>query len=439
MNGGLLISIMYCVIFVGMGSFLYLFTVRERLRMKWYVLVPLVLANAGLYYMLRLVSWLGILPYLLAAFFFLRGAAKVDTQKTLYLMLVIITYLLFSNAVFFAFEGSAYTWDLYDLDTVLLGFCASGPFMAWFLRRKIWPALRAAETSEVRWLWVIPTTFMTLNVILFSSHIQSLLTFQLVWPYTMIATVFALATVCVCFLVLDMLKKTEDVMRFKGNMSIVDAELHMQAKRFAELSAYMEDVRVIRHDMRHHMRVLGSMLEEERYGLAREYLNEYVQETEKTEIMPLCPNHVVDLVVRRFYELAEEAGVTVKTECAVPGKSWIQDVDMCTILGNLLENAYHACKLQQCGEKYISLQVRVYEHEAMFLLENSCREGAYSEEDMVYAGVPKGGGRGTLSIEAVARKYGGMAKFVKEGPVFRSSILMYKQKEEEDDPEKAVY
>lgn len=422
-----LVACVYAMLFIVPGSFLCLFTVRERIKYRWYVLAPLVLLNGVVYYALRLVSWLGILPYLVVAFLSLRKVTRVEPLKLLYIMLVVVTYLLFSNTVFYSFEGSAYTWDWSDLDTVMIGFSVSSPIMAWFLRRKVWPLLRNMQTSQIRWLWVIPATFMALNVILGSSHIQSLLTFRMSWPYTLMSTAFALATAGVCFLVLDMLKKTRDVTRYREDMRIVDTELHMQAKRFRELSAYMRDVRVLRHDMRHHMRMLRGMLEEGRTDEALAYLQEYETDTAQDDVLPVCTNYVVDLVARRFHEIARQSGIDMQLELAVPGKSWVSDVDLCTVLGNLLENAIHACKLQKTGERYIRLNIRVGDEEATIYAENSCSAGNASEEEMMYAGVPKGSGRGTFSIEAVAEKYRGMAKFAKEGEVFRVSVLMYCQ------------
>lgn len=423
----LLRSIVLSLCFVLPGGFLCLFTMRERLRYPWPVLILQILAEGVLYYFLRRLSWLGVLPFLGVVFVNYLHVVKAQPNKILFIMMVVVTYLLFMNSLFFVFEGSAYTWDWSDLRLLLAGFAVSLPPMAWMLRRKLWPAICDLDTSGIRWLWTIPALFMALNVIVNSSHIQSLLDFQASWVYTVLTTLFALASTVVSLLVLDMLKKTQDLSSTRENLRMIDAQMALQAKRFEEFQAYIEQIRVLRHDMRHHLRILSGMLAEGATDSAAQYLREYQLTIEEPEGEPICANHVADLVLRRYQSLCRAQGIALEAKVAIPAQFWVSDIELCILLGNALENALNACGQQQEAGRYIRLHVRATDAELGIAMENNCAlQGRPGQEMMSTADLPtERAGWGVSSITTVAKKYGGMASFRRAGDIFHMTVLMY--------------
>lgn len=421
-------SIVLSLTFVMPGGFLCLFTMRERLRYAWPVLLLQLTVEGVLYYFLRRLSWLGILPFLGIVFLNYRHVVNAQPNKILFIMMVVVTYLLFMNSIFYVFEGSAYTWDWSDLRMLLLGFLVSMPPMTWMLRRRLWPAIRDLDTTSVRWLWTVPAMFMALNVIVNSSHIQNLLDFQLTWVYTLLTTLFALASTVVSLLVLDMLKKTQDLARYQEDLRIIDAQMDVQERRFEEFQSYIEKIRVMRHDMRHHLRTLSGMLTEGAYDSAAAYLREYEATFSEPDAAPVCANHVADLVIRRYQSLCRERHIAMTAKAAIPAQFWVSDTELCILLGNALENALNACGRQAEEARYIQLHVRATETELGIAMENNCMpEEQAGREMMSSADVPvERTGKGVPSITAIAKKYGGMASFRKEGHTFHMRVLMYR-------------
>lgn len=414
-----LISIVFSTIFVSVGSLLCAFTVREKLRVRWYWLVGITLALSVIYYGFRLIHWTFILPFLGLSFLVYRAIADVQPQKLLFLMMVVVSYLLFSNSVFYIFEGSAYTWNLADLDTVLIGFCVSGPFMLWLLNTKIWPSLRNLDTTGIRWLWVVPAAFMSLNVIMSSSHLQSLWNREASWLYTLLTSLFAIASAIVSFLVVDMLKKARDLTRYEDERRMIEAQLSVQVKRFEELAKHVQNVRVMRHDMRHHIRVVEGLLCEGNVQEAKEYLKNYDSMMEEARGVPISANFIGDIIGRRAHETAAAHGIDVDIQCALPVDCFVADLDLCVVLGNLMENALNACIRQQFGRKYIRATARQIGDEVQLFVENSCE--CTNVEDQLARGL------GMPSITAMAERYGGITRFSCDETVFIARVLMYRQ------------
>ena len=418
-------AICFSMIFIGVGGFLCVFSVRERIRVRWPVLVLVILLNGLVYYGLRVISWAGILPYLAIAYFSYRRVVDVQPLKLLYMMMVVVTYLLFSNSIFYIFEGSAYTWDWSDMDTVLLGFATSAGPMAWFMRRKIWPALRSVQTEGIRWLWVVPTTFMAINVVVGSSYLQSILPLRMEWLYIVITNLLAIASACASFVIFDVLRKTQVLARYQSDMRLVDGQLSMQAKRFAEILEHVQEVRVLQHDMRHHLRILGHFMREGEQEKALAYLREYEAQMEEPASLQISANYVGDIIARRSHAQAQELGIELSIQCALPPECGVNDTDLCIVLGNLMENAINACTCQRSGRKYVTATARMREREILLTTENSCNEHELSEQEKAVLCEHKGSGQGIPSVMAVAKKYGGTAKFEKQGDVYRTSVIMY--------------
>lgn len=428
-------SNVFLIIFYACGTWLCAFTVRERIRVPRYLLVLFVLLESLITYGLRLLHWSGNIPFVFITYWLYCKMADVEPFKLLYILLVVVTYLVVSNIVFYMFEGSSYTWDWSDLDTVLLGFATSMAPMSWFLRKRIWPRLQRVSVQNARWLWIVPAAFIVINLLIGSSHIQFLLGDNTSWVYNLSTILITVTTVVICFLVLTILEKMQDSVEYENNMRLVDMQIATQARRFSEMTKYMNDIRVMRHDMRHHMRMIQLLLAEGKHDEIRAYLKEYDDETSQQDALSYSANYVGDLIARHSQLRGQAAGIDVDIRCALPERTWISDTDLCVVLGNLMENAINACVLQREGTKFIRANARAEGSEAIITIENSCN--AFEDNDSEQrrlAGIHESTGFGIPSIRAVAAKYNGTATFERKGNRHYAVVLLYEPMEKGEGP-----
>ena len=116
------------------------------------------------------------------------------------------------------------------------------------------------------------------------------------------------------------------------------------------LSRNVEEVRSIyarmrgwRHDYHSHLQTLKAYLAEEKLAEAREYLDRL--ETDLDEIRPMVEsgNVNLDAILNAKLTLALSRGIRVKQRVEVPEKLTVSDIDLCVVIGNLLDNAMEAC------------------------------------------------------------------------------------------------
>lgn len=361
-----------------------------------------------------------LLLFFVLAFLYYRRAAKENTYILLFVFLCAIFYsnlnaLLFNILQELLFPVSAFVeehdlWRPVDLPVMAGCIVLTLPAVTWLIRKKVCPLLEKARGGESLLLWLLPTAFLALLVANISQDLYE-------WPkgsfYSFLVVLMVLSTLQSAAI----MRQSKKSAQREEALHQVDAQLKTQRERFGELLEYNRQVRVLRHDMRHHLLALEGMLTEERYQEAANYLKEYGATVEPAEGAPLCENYVADVIARHYQAKAATLGIRTDFLLSLPQACGVADADLCVVLGNLLENAVNACGA--AGEPFIRMRVKVEGEELLIAIDNSCGEKE-----------PAGGaGLGIPSVKAVARTYGGMARLTRKGNVFEASVLLTRKPE----------
>lgn len=99
---------------------------------------------------------------------------------------------------------------------------------------------------------------------------------------------------------------------------------------------------ILRHDTRHHMAVLRTLLQQGDCEKALEYLNEVSQTYDDTVIKAYCRNEMVNSVLSTYNTRFEEQKIPWEAQVTIGEKLPCSEMMFCAILSNVLENAMHA-------------------------------------------------------------------------------------------------
>ena len=87
----------------------------------------------------------------------------------------------------------------------------------------------------------------------------------------------------------------------------------------------------------------------------------------------------------------------------VPEKLEISDLDLCALVGNLLDNAIEACERLDAGEKReIEISLRIVDRALLMRVVNSCRN-AHALEKRMHSFSQKRNGPGGMGIKSMRR------------------------------------
>ena len=199
--------------------------------------------------------------------------------------------------------------------------------------------------------------------------------------------------------------------------SIMKLQVANIVARVEEYSAANEAFRQERHDFRHKLKAIASLIEAKCYDELANIIEEYVDDVEKTNVIRYSNNAVIDAVLSVYIRKAAQFGIQIKTAFAFPEHFEASATELATAFSNALENAIHACGKLPEKDRFIEIKV-LSKPQFMIMVRNSF-DGKVEFND---AGIPEnpeeGHGFGTRSIAAFCEKNGGYYQFKAEGNLF---------------------
>ena len=206
----------------------------------------------------------------------------------------------------------------------------------------------------------------------------------------------------------------------------MEQKLQMQKQHYEELTAKMDEISRMRHDMRHHMRALMSYAQQGKYQELMKYLQEYASVmTEEEKVVCYCRNMAVDAVIHFYAGELRQRGISFEYDMMLPQNIGITDTDLCKIYGNLLENAVDAVKeLPPESHPYVKVLTKIKNKKLLIEISNPYSNEIQRKENGFYSTKHKGFGIGTASVTEVVQRIGGYVAFSTEEGIFKVNIFL---------------
>lgn len=200
--------------------------------------------------------------------------------------------------------------------------------------------------------------------------------------------------------------------------------LAMESRRYMELQTYLDNTRRLRHDFRQHLHVIAGLTETGQLEELKSYLRQY--ESELSEHRPsLCANAAVDALAGYYDHAAGQQGVPVEWKLALPRQLPMPEADLCTILGNLLENALHASQKLPPEQRRVQVMAQMLSPAMLGLVVENHYDGVLKKQQgILHSTKHEGTGIGLVSAETVVHKYNGSLHLETEEQIFRVNVLL---------------
>lgn len=180
---------------------------------------------------------------------------------------------------------------------------------------------------------------------------------------------------------------------------------------------------ILRHDTRHHLSTLRTLIQQGENEKALEYLNEISQTYEDTVMKIYCKNEMLNSVLSTYNMRFTERKIHWEVQAAIGEKLPCSEMMFCAILSNVLENAMHA--VQQLPEKERRIQLTLSERAGHLLL---MEKNPVQEPPVFTDGIPvterSGHGLGVRSIVYYVESLHGQYQFFMENEEFVVRIIL---------------
>ena len=128
-------------------------------------------------------------------------------------------------------------------------------------------------------------------------------------------------------------------------------------RHVAEVENLYRQMRGWRHDYHNHIQMMKAYRALGQDDRLDAYLDELEQDLKGFDVLIRSGNVMIDAVLNSKLSLAKSHGIAINAKAVVPQELSFPDIDLCVILGNLLDNAIEAC---QWLEEPASRFIRVY-------------------------------------------------------------------------------
>ncbi|HBS60944.1 MAG TPA: hypothetical protein DEA44_16985 [Firmicutes bacterium] len=213
--------------------------------------------------------------------------------------------------------------------------------------------------------------------------------------------------------------------RLEYEMAAAARQLELQRLQYQKMAENDAAVKAQRHDLRHQLTVLREMNargDSQKLGV---YIDTLLGNIPSDKDIRLCENYAVNAVAAYYAAAARNEGIESSLQFALPGE--LDDTvesDLCIIVGNLLENAVEACRRMENGARFIRLNSRLEYGTLTITADNSFNGNIWEKDGVFLSSKREGEGVGLSSVAAVAKKYGGRARFEAKDGVFQASVYV---------------
>lgn len=199
----------------------------------------------------------------------------------------------------------------------------------------------------------------------------------------------------------------------------------MQESQYLSQKKYIEQTEKLRHDFRQSLHTLKGLSDCEDWRAIKKYLEEYEKMLPKNEITKWCSNTAVNAILNYYVHTATSNGINLKWEIKLPPTLNISNPDLCSLLGNILENAIAGCMTVNEDKRYHCLSMTVKNKSNLYIVSiNSFDGNVLIKENRYLSTKRKGSGIGINSVTMTAEKYGGIARFSHKGQEFSVDVMM---------------
>jgi sensor histidine kinase regulating citrate/malate metabolism len=134
---------------------------------------------------------------------------------------------------------------------------------------------------------------------------------------------------------------------------------------------------------------------------------------------------MIDAILNSKLSLAKSKKISINAKAAVPKDIAVSEVDLCVIVGNLLDNAIEACmRVEGRAGRFIRVYMDM-KRDDLYLSVTNSSGGKISKRDGRYdSGKGASHGFGLQRVDKIVKKYEGYIKRRDEEGAFTTEIML---------------
>lgn len=358
-------------------------------------------------------------------YFFLKSVTKAGTARCLFVFISVCClvsffslYAYFINA-FFQEEISRGVDTSYNIIQMGLTLAVTAllfpltKYYAWMIDNinigKVWYLFSILPIAlMVSTIYTIPISYANIRV-------------GKVYAKGFIITILELALYLIVFILFYIFSKTTIE---KTKLTERNNILEIQKSYTESLQSYIKYTSKARHDFKHSVHVMSRLADEGNLSALKDYIAQYENSLTVTAPVRICKSEALNALFNHYRQQAIENNVDINWRIDLPDKSRILDVDLCSIFGNILENAIDGCCTIEEGKRYFNLTSEIKGDCLYIVSTNNYGKPLRMDGEEFSSTKHQGKGIGLYSMKSITAVYDGIFEAGNNDSEFFVNIVM---------------
>lgn len=233
-----------------------------------------------------------------------------------------------------------------------------------------------------------------------------------------------LSTPIIAYIYKNMLENEEQ----KQKYLLMEQQAALQLKHINNIENLYYNIRKVTHDINNHVSCLTALADNNNLKDIKQYLHNISDTVNRLDFKFRTGNPIADAIINEKYNISKAENIEFNCDFIIPSQININPIDLCTILGNSLDNAIEACKNINFStlEKKISLKSYIRGMYLIIEVSNSTENKIqYFENKIVSTKSNKiNHGIGLSNIKDVVKRYNGTLDLIEEKNKFILSLML---------------
>lgn len=195
-------------------------------------------------------------------------------------------------------------------------------------------------------------------------------------------------------------------------------------KYCAEVEDMYTKMRGWRHDYHNHIQTLQACMELGEYDQVMAFLHELNDDLTNIDTVIKTGRVMLDAILNGKISIAQKNDIVVNAKARLPEGLKVSDVDLCVIVGNLLDNAIEENQKLPAGNRF--LRIYIGRKDAHFYMAVTNAAGKKQQKASAFFPSSKGAGHGfgLARVRSLVKKYEGLMTSDSEDGGFTAEVLL---------------
>ncbi len=219
------------------------------------------------------------------------------------------------------------------------------------------------------------------------------------------------------------------LLRRKDERRIADYQRELLTTHYAEVDNMYRKMRGWRHDYRNHIQTMKAYAVSGDLDAIRQYLDLLDADLTTVDTVIKTGNPMTDAILNSKISLAQSRGIRVTADAHIPVKLDLPEIDLCSILGNLFDNAIEASVKLPEDQRMIRVYMDMKNTQLYISFTNFTAGGKLTRRGGRFQSTKgEGHGLGLARVDAIVERLGGYLSRNSEEGAFTTEVLLPQQR-----------